>query len=239
MAVKASPSTDILFVGMKVTLIAVAVFLLGWTVAAHDFGFSITWNREISRIVYERCASCHHPGGSAFSLMTYVDVQPRTDAIKASVLSRRMPPWGAVKGFGNFRNDQGLTQEQIELVTRWVDGGARRGNNPRMLPKPPTFQPSPPLDIPGTAIRVAGEITLSQAVTLDGVLPEKVPTGFSMQITAALPNGSIEPLVWLYEYDDRFRHPFLFRRPIHLPADTTIRGVTPDAVVALLPLEKK
>ena len=51
----------------------------------------------------------------------------------------RMPPWGAVKGFGNFRNDQSLSQEQIELVTKWVDGGIRRGNNPGMLPKPPNF----------------------------------------------------------------------------------------------------
>ena len=27
-----------------------------------------------------------------------------------------MPPWGAVKGFGEFRNDQGLTAEQLELI---------------------------------------------------------------------------------------------------------------------------
>jgi hypothetical protein len=28
-----------------------------------------------------------------------------------------MPPWGAVKGFGQFRNDQSFSQEQIELIT--------------------------------------------------------------------------------------------------------------------------
>ncbi len=38
--------------------------------------------------------------------------------IKEAVLSRRMPPWGAVKGFGHFRNDQSLSQDQIELVTK-------------------------------------------------------------------------------------------------------------------------
>jgi hypothetical protein len=68
-------------------------------------------------------------------LLTYQDVQPRATAIKAAVLARTMPPWGAVKGFGNFRNDQSLSQEQIELITKWVDGGIRRGNNPGMLPK--------------------------------------------------------------------------------------------------------
>ena len=65
--------------------------------------------------------------------------QPRGNEIKDAVLARRMPPWGAVKGFGNFRNDQSLMQEQIELFARWVDGGIRRGNNPRQLPKVPTF----------------------------------------------------------------------------------------------------
>jgi hypothetical protein len=58
-----------------------------------------------------------------------------------------------------------------------------------------------------------------------------------MQIVAALPTGSIEPLVWLYEYDDRYKHPFLFRRLISLPAGTTIQGVPSDAVVMLLPVD--
>ena len=107
---------------------------------AHDPSAApITWNREISRIVYERCASCHREGGTSFSLMTYQDAQPHASAIKDAVLARRMPPWGAVKGFGNFRNDQGLTQEQIALVTDWVEGGITRGNNATSLPPVPKF----------------------------------------------------------------------------------------------------
>ena len=73
--------------------------------------------------------------------------------IKDAVLSRRMPPWGAVKGFGSFRNDQSLSQEQIELVTRWVDGGIRRGNNPQMLPAVPT--PTPALGTPAPSMKFA------------------------------------------------------------------------------------
>ena len=96
----------------------------------------VTWNREISRLVLQRCASCHRPDGTAFSLLTYRDAQPRANEIKDAVLSRRMPPWGAVKGFGSFRNDLSLSQEQIETIARWVDGGIRRGNGPLQLPKP-------------------------------------------------------------------------------------------------------
>ena len=170
--------------------------------------------------------------------MTYSDAQPHAVAIKEAVLSRRMPPWGAVKGFGNFRNDQGLMQEQIELITRWVEGGTRRGNNPRMLPKEPTFDFPPPLIVPANAIRVSGDFRLTEPVALDGLLPEKVPSRRSIQIVAALPSGSIEPLVWLYEYDDRYRHPLLFRSAVRLPAGTVIRGVPRDATITLIPIGK-
>ena len=67
-------------------------------------------------------------------MMTYLDVQPRVVEIKTAVLSRRMPPWGAIKGFGDFRNDQALTQEQIELIVDWIQNDAPRGNNRRALP---------------------------------------------------------------------------------------------------------
>src|SRR5260370_16822434 len=36
----------------------------------------ITWSREVSRIAYQHCASCHHDGGSSFSLMTYDEASP-------------------------------------------------------------------------------------------------------------------------------------------------------------------
>ncbi len=68
-------------------------------------------------------------------------------AIKDAVLARQMPPWGAVKGFGEFRNDQGLTQEQIELISDWVEGGMTKGNNPNVKPAPPKFD-TPPAAVP-------------------------------------------------------------------------------------------
>src|SRR6187551_319111 len=111
---------------------------------AHDpSAVPLSWNREISRLVYDKCASCHRPGGTSFSLMTYQDAQPRLTEIKESVLSRQMPPWGAIKGFGDFRNDASLTQAQIALVTDWVEGGASRGGNRNVMPSVPTFETAP------------------------------------------------------------------------------------------------
>jgi hypothetical protein len=218
-------------------LAAAVVLATAVNLRAHDpSGTPITWNREISRIVYERCASCHRDGGSSFSLMTFQDAQPYASAIKDSVLARRMPPWGAVKGFGNFRNDAGLTQEQMGVVADWVEGGITRGNNPKSLPPVPKFEKPATFAIPRGAIAVTGETKLERAVTLDGVYPDRVPAGASMQVVAVRPDGDIEPLVWLYEYAERERHPFLFRKPVALPAGTRIRGVRSDARVLLMPL---
>jgi hypothetical protein len=215
--------------------LAVAWCQMTVSTGAHGFGSPITWNREISRLVYSRCASCHRPGGGAFSLMTFLDAQPRANEIKDAVLARRMPPWGAVKGFGHFRNDQSLTQEQIELFTKWVDGGIRRGNNPRVLPKAPSFDATPQSPPPQSMVRVQGTFTLSRDMMLDGLQPERVPPGRSLKIVAVLPNGSVEPLIWLHQYDSRNPHPFLLRRALRLRAGTIINGVAADAVVGLIP----
>ena len=200
--------------------------------AAHGSSAAVTWNKEVSRIVFDKCASCHRPGGTSFSMLSFSDVQPRGNEIKAAVLSRRMPPWGAIRGFGSFRNDQSLSQEQIEILTRWVDGGIRRGNNPQSLPPLPRFTPEPAPPAPAVVVRDA--MPLDQAILLDGVVPEHVIAGASARITAHLPNGRVEPLVWLHDYDDRYRHPFLFRRPIPLPQGTAIQGLPPGAALGLI-----
>ena len=218
---------------MRAVLLVLLVGVgFGTLVHAHSSGSAITWNREVSRIVYEKCATCHRPEGSAFSLMSYRDVQPRANEIKESVLARRMPPWGAVKGFGQFRNDQSLSQEQIELITKWVDGGIRRGNNPNQLPQPPTFKREPSYQ-QHLAARVSGPWTVDRPFTLDGLLPQRVGAP-SMQIVAILPTGKVQPLIWLRGYDVRHPQPFLLRRPLYLPAGTEIRGISNDAVVLLL-----
>ena len=221
---------------MRYILVAVFFMAICLPTRAHDPGrTSITWNREISRIFYARCASCHHEKGTAFSLMTFPEVQPRAIAIKEAVLSRRMPPWGGVKGFGDFRNDQSLTQQELELITDWVEGGTARGNNSNVLPKKPKIAKAAAVKNPKDGIIVSGSLALNRAVTLDGILPDRVPPEASMQIFAVLPNGDVEPLVWLHEYKDNYRHPFLFRKPVDLPPGTVIEGVRSDASIILIP----
>jgi len=214
---------------------ALAFLLGGPSVEPHNVGDAVLWNREISRIFYQRCVSCHREDGTAFSLMTFREAQPHAAAIKDSVLSRRMPPWGAVKGFGDFRNDQALSQEEIGLITDWVDSDTPRGNNPSVMPKEPKFSKTSPFKVPKNAILATGTLTLKSALVLDGLFPDQVPAGNTIRITAKLPDGHVEPLLWLYDYKNSAAHPFLFRKGLNLPSGTVIQGVPQNARVFLIP----
>ena len=124
----------------------------------------ITWNRQISRIVYGQCVSCHRDGGTSFPLMDYAQAREAAEAIKSAVLSRSMPPWGAVKGFSELRDEQGLSEAQIEMIVEWVDTGTGRGNNPRALPEPPPSPaPATPFVAPKDSIAVTGDLAARSA----------------------------------------------------------------------------
>jgi len=212
------------------------LLLLGLWVAvaaAHDIITTpITFDREISRLFHDRCVSCHHDGGTAFSLLTYAEARPWAVAIKEEVLTRRMPPWGAVKGFGDFRNDQALTPEQLELVTSWADGGVPEGE-PKDLPPAPKYAAATPNPHRHGELAAHGDFQFHRAFVLDGLVPQNVPEKAEFQVTAELPDGSVAPLVWIENYKPRFAHAFLLREPLTLPPGSILRGI-PDGVTLLL-----
>lgn len=203
--------------------------------SAHDIiTTKITWNREIIRILDTHCLSCHRTGGSAFSLETYNEGRPWAKAIQEEVLERRMPPWGAVKGFGEFKNDEGLTPEQLELIGLWVDGGAPEGED-KDLPKAPKI-PSPPTDAQFTGgLTASGDFQVTNDFTLEGLLPRKAAADASFQIVAEFPDGRVIPLLWMFPFKPAYAHPFLLKTPMVLPKGTVIRGIPSGAEIVLLP----
>lgn len=236
---------------MKRSILFTALVFIGIGVAAqaHDIITTpVTWDREISRIFFSRCTSCHREGGAAFSLVDYKETFPWRTAIKEEVLERRMPPWGAVKGFGDFRNDQALTPEQLELITSWSQGGSPEGEEKDLPPKDKLEEmmkesawhsDAPRVNHQPGEIVANGDFRLIKAFTLDGLFPRSVPSDGSFQIIAEFPDGRIEPLLWLDGYKSQFSHPFLFRNPIDLPAGTVISGLPAGANVVLLPAGEK
>ena len=192
-------------------------------VAAHDaITTKVTWTRELSRLMFNRCTSCHREGGSSFALTTYDEARPWAKAIKEETQSRRMPPFGAAKGFGEVRDDQGLTIEQIQLISDWVEGGAPEGE-PNLLPEKPELNPPPPV-APKTGAEVPLETgkALSRAVTAIGIRATGLQDGAAVRLIAVRPDGVFVPLLWVFEYRKQFDHPWYFRSAVTLPANTRI-----------------
>ena len=99
---------------------------------------SPTFNGEVARILYTRCAGCHRPGEAApMSLLSYDAARPWARAIKARVQAREMPPWPADATTAAFANELRLSDAEIDVLSRWVDAGAPQGDG--APPAPPTF----------------------------------------------------------------------------------------------------
>lgn len=107
-----------------------------------------TFNKEIVRIFQKNCQTCHHPGDIApFSMMTYDETRPWARAIREAVALKKMPPWKPVAGCVDLKDARGLTQEEINTIVAWADGGAPEGAANDM-PAPQTFPEGWPLGEP-------------------------------------------------------------------------------------------
>lgn len=203
------------------------VALLTLPLIAHDIiTTKLTYTRDISRIFAQHCVSCHGQD-SSIPLTSYQEVRPWAVDIKEQILARSMPPWGAVKGFGDLAPDSGLTQEEILIISAWVVGGAPQGD-PAFLPKRnPDPAPTAPRVRVADSLAVFTRTELRRPFELAGIRPQPGKLVHSDRIIARLPDGSIEPLLWLYDYDPKWKRVFCFRNPLALPAGTLIEASTP------------
>jgi len=184
--------------------------------------------------------------------MTYKDARPWAKAMKEEVLERRMPPFAAVKGFGEIKDDGALTQEELHLIADWVEGGAPEGDDPKLLPKMPDFT-TPAGKTPNMAAKNSGgsaakssapqliadgTLTLKEPATLIGARAGTLAEGASVQAVAQKPDGTVEPLIWIYDYKPKFDRAYYFQKPLTLPAGTKI-DVFPSNGGTLALLTKK
>ena len=217
---------------MRLRVLLVAVLATAMPASGHErVTTNLTWSREIARIVYARCLTCHREGGGTFSLATYAQARPWAMAIKDEVLMRRMPPWNAVKGFGRFKNDLGLTQEELSLIADWVEGGAPEGD-PLLMPVRPAALASAKSP-PAREIAFSGTTILDKKVQAIGIRVGSIPSSGTLQVIAVRPDGTVEPLVWVRQRNPADPGEYWFRSMIRLPARTELQTV-PGGSASLL-----
>lgn len=108
----------------------------GMAMAASTTSPQATFYKDVLPVVQKNCQSCHRPGEAApMSFLTYNETRPWAKAIKAAVLTKKMPPWFADPHYGKFSNDRSLSQSDIETLVAWADSGAKAGD-PKTAPKP-------------------------------------------------------------------------------------------------------
>lgn len=83
---------------------------------------SVLFDREIVRILEARCVMCHAEGGPAAPFETYEQSWLQRQGIHDATLARRMPPWPAIPGYGEFVNANSLTLREQRFIVSWVEG---------------------------------------------------------------------------------------------------------------------
>ena len=126
---------------------------------------TVTFTRDIAPILQRSCENCHRTNGVApMPLTTYEEVRPWAAAIKRKTAMREMPPWFIEKTIGiqRFKDDPSLSDDEIETIATWVDGGAPRGN-PADMPAPRRYA-----DTAGWTIGTPDLIVSSPVMTIKG-----------------------------------------------------------------------
>ena len=113
---------------------------------------SITFHKDVFPILQEHCQTCHRPGNIApMSFLSYESTRPWAKAMKAAVLSRKMPPWSADPNVGHFSNDPSLKPRELEIISKWADNGAPAGD---------VKDAPPPIQWPGNGWTTQPDIVL-------------------------------------------------------------------------------
>jgi hypothetical protein len=166
-------------------LLVFGVIFVGLAAAAGSEDKQASFNRDVLPVLQKNCQSCHRPGEVApMSFMTYQEARPWAKAIKAAVLSKKMPPWFADPKYGHFQNDRRLSDAEVSTLVGWADSGAPEGEV--------SDKPAPVQFMQGWNIKPDAIFTMPNAfeVPASGILEYQyivVPTHFDkdMWVTAA------------------------------------------------------
>ena len=106
-------------------------------------GDTITYHRDVSRILQRNCVQCHNDGGIApFTLDDFDEVSDRARVIKRVVSEGTMPPWFAAppkEGPNPWANDHSLSAAEKETLLAWLDSPDQPLGDPADAPLPLKF----------------------------------------------------------------------------------------------------
>lgn len=128
---------------------------------------AITYHGRVSRIVQNKCQSCHRPGGvGPFAFTNYDEVADRGMMIQWAVEERVMPPFYAEPGFGPWSNDFSLTDQERADLLAWIESGSPEGDASE-APLPRAYTKGWLIDQPDYVARVEKPFTVPAEGVVD------------------------------------------------------------------------
>jgi hypothetical protein len=108
---------------------------------------------DIAPIIFKNCTPCHRKGESGpIELMTYDDVFKNKNKIRFVTQTKYMPPWPADAQYTHFVGERVLSVNEIDLIKRWVENGAPKGDESN-IPSAPSFFTGSSIRKPDTVIK--------------------------------------------------------------------------------------
>lgn len=128
--------------------------LLGLCLTLQSVG-QVNFSEHIAPIIYENCTSCHRLGEiGPFSLTNYEQVLGWGATIRYVTEIQYMPPWKPDRAYSKFVGEKGLTAEEIQLISDWVDAGTPQGD-PSLEPPLPNFPSGSQLGTPDLVLEMS------------------------------------------------------------------------------------
>jgi len=99
----------------------------------------VFYANHVAPILNDHCVTCHRANGTApFALTSYEYAFRKKTTIRKVVEKGIMPPWPADPTYSHFLGENFLSDDEKQILYKWVDQGARFGDSAK-LPEVPTF----------------------------------------------------------------------------------------------------
>jgi mono/diheme cytochrome c family protein len=136
---------------------------------------SVTYHRDVARILQQNCVQCHREGGIApFALDDLAEVQDHAKTIKRVIDKGQMPPWFAAPvaegGESPWANDCALSVRDKADLLAWIDSKDRPLGDAKDAPAKLQFSGEWNIGTPDLIVQIPKPI----AVKAEGYMPYQI-----------------------------------------------------------------
>lgn len=156
------------------------ILILICSLSAFSQTDEITFTKDISSIIYNKCTSCHRSGESGpINLTSYEEVASLGSMIEYVTQNNYMPPWPPDPNYTphSLLDERFLTENEKNLISEWIDQGMIEGDQ-SMEAEMPIFPEGSAIGVPDYVFELEEEYFI-EGNNEDDYRVFVFPTGFT------------------------------------------------------------